>query len=129
MATQLYQRLFFGFSTIDTNIKNQQFSDIELVKRDLINAFYTRPGERVMMPEYGCGVWNLLYDPFDDLTRENIISEVQKVIDGDPRVKAQTVVVTTFDHGIQIQMDLFYVPFDVVQTFSLEFDKRISESF
>lgn len=82
-----------------------------------------------MMPEYGCAVWNLLYDPFDDVTRENIVSEVQKVIDGDPRVQANSIAVTSFDQGIRVQMDLYYVPFRVVDTFSLDFDRRTAESY
>ena len=123
------QRLFYGYSTVDTNVKNQQFADLDLVKRDLLNAFYTRPGERVMMPEFGCAIWNMLYDPFDDITRQNIVDEVQKVIDGDPRLQATSVAVNTFDQGIRVQVDLLYVPFNVVGTFSLEFDRRIAESF
>ena len=123
------QRLFYGYSTVETNVKNQQFADLDLVKRDLLNAFYTRPGERVMMPDYGCAIWNMLYDPFDDITQQNIVDEVQKVIDGDPRVQATSVAVNSFDQGIRVQMDLLYVPFNVVGTFSLEFDRRIAESF
>ena len=123
------QRLFYGYSTVETNVKNQQFADIELVKRDLLNAFYTRPGERVMMPEYGCAIWNMLYDPFDDITQQNIVDEVQKVIDGDPRVQANSIAVNAFDQGIRLQMDLFYVPFNAIGTFSLDFDRRTAESY
>tara|TARA_R110000868_G_scaffold64543_3_gene193916 strand:- start:11848 stop:12273 length:426 start_codon:yes stop_codon:yes gene_type:complete len=124
-----YNRLFYGYSTVETNVKNQQFVDLELVKRDLLNAFYTRPGERVMMPTWGCGIWNLLYEPFDDLTRQSVVDEVQKVINGEPRVQANSIAVNAFDQGIQIQIDLFYVPFNVVETFSLNFDRRTAESF
>lgn len=129
VRTLKLQRLFYGYSTVETNVKNQQFADLDLVKRDLLNAFYTRPGERVMMPDYGCAIWNMLYDPFDDITQQNIVDEVQKVIDGDPRVQATSVAVNSFDQGIRVQMDLLYVPFNVVGTFSLEFDRRIAESF
>lgn len=123
------QRLFYGYSTVETNVKNQQFADIELVKRDLLNAFYTRPAERVMMPTWGCAIWNMLFDPFDELTQQNIVDEVQKVIDGDPRVQANSIAVNAFDQGIRIQIDLFYVPFNVSGTFSLDFDRRTAESF
>lgn len=129
MAQQLYQRLFYGYSTVDTNVKNQQFADIELIQRDLLNAFYTRPGERVMMPTFGCGIWNLLYEPFDTFTTQRVIEEVQKVISSEPRVQANNVAVSVYDQGMQIQMDLYYVPFRVVQTFSLDFDKRTAESY
>lgn len=129
MAQQLYQRLFYGYSTVDTNVKNQQFSDIDLIQRDLINAFYTRPGERVMMPTWGCAIWNLLYEPFDAFTQQSVIDEVNRVVATDPRVQANNVTVTVYDQGMQIQMDLYYVPLNVVQTFSLDFDKRTAEAY
>jgi phage baseplate assembly protein W len=82
-----------------------------------------------MLPEYGCAIWNMLYDPFDDITRQNIVDEVQKVIDGDPRVQANSIAVNAFDQGIRLQMDLFYVPFNAIGTFSLDFDRRTAESY
>lgn len=129
MAQQIYQRLFFGYSTQDTNVKNQQFADVELIKRDLINAFYTRPGERVMMPTWGCAIWNLLYEPFDEFTKQSVIDEVNRVVATDPRVQATNVVVSVYDQGMQIQMDLYYVPLNVIDTFSLDFDKRTAEAY
>jgi len=128
MAQQPYQRLFYGYSTLETDVKKQEFSDIELIKRDLMNAFYTRPGERVMLPKFGCGVWNLLFEPFDQFTEQAVISEIQTVIDNETRVQANNFVVTVYDQGIQVQMDLYYVPFNVLSTFSLTFDQQIAQA-
>jgi phage baseplate assembly protein W len=124
MATVQKKKLFIGYSTVVTNSKVQQFSDLELIKRDLLNHFYTRRGERVMMPTYGCGIWNLLFEPFDEVTKDAIIYECQQVIESDSRVQWESIVVTELDYGFQIQMDLFYLPYDVIETFNLEFDRR-----
>lgn len=124
MATVQKKKLFIGYSTVVTNSKVQQFSDLELIKRDLLNHFYTRRGERVMMPTYGCGIWNLLFEPFDEVTKDAIIYECQQVIESDSRVQWESIVVTEIDYGFQIQMDLFYLPYDVIETFNLEFDRR-----
>jgi phage baseplate assembly protein W len=120
-------RLFVGYSTLGTNSKVQQFSDLELIKRDLLNHFYTKRGERVMMPTYGCGIWDLLFDPFDDLVRDSVIDECSRVIESDSRVRLVNIVVNEFDQGLTVQMDLLYVPYDVIDTFSLEFDRRTAE--
>ncbi len=124
MAEVQKRKLFVGYSTVVTNTKVQQFADIELIKRDLLNHFYTRRGERVMMPTFGCGIWDLLFEPFDDVTRDSIVYECQQVIESDSRVQWETIVVKEFDYGFQIQMDLLYLPYDVVETFNLEFDRR-----
>ena len=128
MATLQKSKLFIGYSTVLTNSKVQQFADIELIKRDLLNNFYTRPGERVMMPTYGCGIWNLLFEPFDAVTKDAIIYQVQQVINGDSRVKLLNTIVTEFEQGIQIQMELLYVPYNVINTFSLNFDRRTMQN-
>lgn len=129
MAQLPPQRLFYGYSTVDTTAKNTNFADIELIQRDLLNAFYTRPGERVMMPTFGCAIWNLLYEPFDNRTEQQISDAVDAVISGEPRVQLQNKYISVYDHGIQIQMDLYYLPLNVLQTFTLDFDKRSAESF
>jgi phage baseplate assembly protein W len=124
MAVVKKNKLFIGYSTVVTNSKVQQFADIELIKRDILNHFYTRKGERVMMPTWGCGIWNLLFEPFDAVTKDAIIYECQQVIESDSRVRWQTINAIEFEYGFQVQMDLLYVPYDVVDTFSLEFDRR-----
>lgn len=124
MAAIQKKKLFVGYSTVVTNSKVQQFADIELVKRDLLNHFYTRRGERVMMPTYGCGIWDQLFEPFDEVTKETIIYECTQVINADSRVSLQSINVTEFEHGLQVQMDLLYIPYNAIETFSLDFDRR-----
>lgn len=123
------KRLFVGYSTVDSNSKNQQFADIELIQRDLLNHFYTRKGERVMMPTYGCGLWNLLFEQFDEIVKDAIIEECTKVINSDSRVQLQDIIVKELDQGFMVQMSLLYVPYNVVNTFSLEFDNRTMTNF
>lgn len=129
MAIVQNKRLFYGYSTVETNSKNQQFADIELIKRDLLNHFYTRKGERVMMPSYGCGIWDVFFDQFDEYARDTIVEECTKVINADSRVQLQNIVVNTLDQGFIVQMDLLYVPFNVVNTFSVQFDNRTMTNF
>jgi len=128
MAIMPQSRLFVGYSTVDTTSKVQQFADIELIKRDLLNHFYTRKGERVMMPTYGCGIWDMLFDQFDDVVRDSIVEECTNVINSDSRVQLVNIIVDSFDQGFMVQMDLLYVPFGVVDSFSLQFDNRTMQS-
>ena len=123
------KRLFVGYSTVETNSKLQQFADIELIKRDLLNNFYTRKGERVMMPTYGCGLWDLLFEQFDQTVKDAIVEECTNVINADSRVQLQNIIVNELDQGYIVQMDLLYVPFNVVDTFSLQFDNRTMTNF
>ena len=124
MAILQQSKIFVGYSTIETNSKQQQFADIPLIKRDLLNHFNTIPGQRVMMPTFGCSIWNLLFEPFDDAVRDAIVSECTKVINSDPRVVLNNITVNEFNQGIIVQMELIYQPYNVLDSFSVEFDRR-----
>ena len=122
MAKSNQRGLFFGYSTVGSP-KGQQLMDIKLIEQDLLNHFFTRKNERVMMPGWGCGIWDYLFDPINHV-RDNILYEAQQVIQLDPRVQIQSIDVTEQDHGIRIDMTLYYVPFNAVNSFSIEFDRR-----
>jgi len=126
MAGIFSKKLFVGYSTVGEP-KSQQLADLPLVKQDLLNHFYTRKNERVMMPEWGCGVWEYLFEPFDSDTKNSIILEARNVIDSDPRVKISNIDVTELDYGIRIDMTLLYVPLNALTNFSIEFDRRSQE--
>lgn len=124
MAILQQTKIFVGYSTVDTNSKQQQFADIPLIKRDLYNHFNTIPGQRVMMPTYGCAVWNLLFEPFDEAVKDAVVAECTKVVMSDSRVILQSITVNEFNQGLVVQMELLYQPYNVIDTFSIEFDRR-----
>ena len=45
--------IFKGFSTVDKIRAPYSLFDQELIKRDLLNEFHTRKGERLMKPNFG----------------------------------------------------------------------------
>jgi phage baseplate assembly protein W len=123
MATLTSKNLFVGFSTVGQN-NPQNLADLKLVEQDLLNHFNTRPGERVMMPTYGCAIWNYLYEPFDQNTIDGVKYEAQQVINSDPRVQLQTINVIQFEYGLRLEMNVFYTPLKAYSNFIINFDKR-----
>jgi phage baseplate assembly protein W len=122
------RKLFIGFSTQEMEGKRGwSVTDINLIKRDLLNHFHTRKGERVMLPTYGTIIWDMLFEPFTDSVRAAIVADVRRVVQSDPRVALQGVNVSTSAHGIMVAIELKYVPYDSIGTFSLEFDRRSLE--
>lgn len=115
--------LYKGFSTFNRS-KKFRITDFELVKQDLINHFNIRKGEKLMNPEFGTIIWDILFDPLDDDTKNIIIQDVKKIISYDPRVGAQNVVVTQYEHGIQIEIDLVYINTNQRNLLSLNFDRN-----
>jgi len=114
--------LYNGFSTVNRN-KHFRITDFELVKQDLINNFNIRKGEKLMNPEYGTVIWDTIFEPLDDTTRNTIMQDVKRIISLDPRVGAQNVVITQYDRGIQIEIDLIYISTNQRSLLNLQFDQ------
>lgn len=128
MSQTLRSRLFVGYSSVDTSIKQTQYTDLELIKRDLINHLYTRKGERVMRPDFGCIIWDLLFEPMTPDVINLMVEDATQIVELDGRVQIQNINLVEYDHGIQLQMNLLYTPLNIVEAFSLDFDRRTVES-
>lgn len=127
MAITTRTRLFVGYSSVDTSIKQTQYTDLDLIKRDLINHFYTRKGERVMMPTFGSIIWDMIFEP---MTPENIaiiVDDSTQIVSEDTRIQLQSINLVEYDHGLQLQMNISYQPLNIVESFSLDFDRRTME--
>jgi len=122
MATLTSKNLFVGYSTVGSS-RIQHLVDLKMVEQDLLNHFYTRKNERVMMPGYGCGIWEYLFEPLDQV-RDLIVYEAEQVISRDSRVQLGSIDVTETDGMLRILMNLYYVPFNAYGTFAVNFDKR-----
>ena len=122
--SQITSKMYNGFSTVNTAAENFNLYDFELIKQDLLNHFYTRQGERLMNPTFGTIIWDLLFEPMTVEIQNLILQNVNEIINYDPRVKAENVIVTVYESGIQIQCSLTYVPYNMTQTLQLRFDQE-----
>lgn len=108
-------KFFIGYSTVGKRVPETRLYDIELIKRDILNHFMTRKGERVMNPEFGSIVWDLLFEPFTETVRLQIVEDVKNIIAQEPRVNLVDLVVEEDDHGITVQVLLNYEPFNLTE--------------
>jgi phage baseplate assembly protein W len=46
----------------------------------ILNILMTAPGERVMRPEYGCGIHNLIFAPINANTFGRIVRDVEEAL-------------------------------------------------
>lgn len=97
--------------------------DIDLVKQDIANHFNIRKGEKLMNPEFGTIIWDLLFEQFTPEVRKLVIQDVETVINSDPRIAINAIAVDTTDQGIRVQADIIYVPFNVNEKMTFDFDR------
>jgi phage baseplate assembly protein W len=116
-------QFYKGFSSLSPETHNYKLHDIALIKQDLINHFYVRQGERLMNPEYGCIIWNLLFEPLTPEVQNLILTNVNQIFNSEPRVQAGNIVVTPYDSGLQIECVLTYVLYNLQEKLQLSFDQ------
>lgn len=114
---------YVGFSSVGvTSTNNVTLYDVELVKRDLMNHFMTRVGERVMRPDFGCRIWDYLYENGTADITDLIVADAQRVCKSDPRVILRQTNVYFLENGIQVEMLLDFIGLAVMQTFAVLFE-------
>jgi phage baseplate assembly protein W len=114
-----------GFSSKEQN-KNYKLYDVDLVKQDLINHFYIRKGEKLENPEFGTIIWDMLFEQFTEKVKEMIAKDVEDIINYDPRIAVNEVLIDSTEQGIRIQADIVYIPFNINERMTFEFDKKNS---
>jgi len=112
-----------GFSSKETN-NSFRLNDIDLVKQDIINHFYIRKGEKLMNPEFGTVIWDLLFEPFTEEVKKLITDDVEAIINYDPRIAINGVIIDSTDMGIRIQADITYLPFNINERMAFDFDRE-----
>jgi phage baseplate assembly protein W len=116
--------IYKGFTSVGRDYVDTAATDEVLIRMDLLNHFNTRVGERLMNPEFGCLVWQYLFDPFTDDAKFAIIENVQDIIKQDPRVILDSIDVTEYEHGLQVVLDVVFSGRDQVEQMAVSFDQR-----
>ena len=112
-----------GFSTVSNNFGSSKLTDTDLIKRDLLNHFAIRKGEKLMNGEFGTSLRDLIMDPLTDETKAIVIQEVNAVIENDPRVRSEGITLDEYENGLQVQIVLRYVIDNQVENLLVRFDR------
>lgn len=114
-----------GFNSLESK-KNYRLYDVDLVKQDLINHFYIRKGEKLENPEFGTVIWDIIFEPFTEEVKNIISKDVETIINYDPRIAVNEIQIDSTDQGIRIQADITYIPFNINEKMTFNFDKNNS---
>jgi phage baseplate assembly protein W len=117
------QKAYRGFSTVNPDNTSFQQYDLSLIKQDLINHFNIRQGEKLSNPEFGCIIWDALFEPLTTELKEAIATNVTGIVNYDPRTSATGVQVSEYESGIQIECTLKYLQYNISENVKLNFDK------
>lgn len=119
-----FTNIYIGFSTIDRLSPPYSLTDVELVKRDILNEFNTRRGERLMLPTYGTRIFEYIFNPLDEMTRTDIRDDVERVLNHEPRVTTSDIEILETINTIEIRVELVFLPSMTTDQLLIEFNKE-----
>jgi phage baseplate assembly protein W len=114
---------YHGFSTID-QVKKFKLTDFDLVKRDLLNHFSIRKGEKLLQPNFGSIIWNMLFEPLTEETKAILVEDVRRIVNYDPRTNVTGIIIDQLENGLQIQVEIMYLPENMSSKLTLIFDNQ-----
>jgi phage baseplate assembly protein W len=120
---QVQRKLYKGFSTVNNPFGNWRQTDLQALKQDLNNHFGIRKGEKLMNPDFGSNIKLMVMEQLDESTKQAIITDVNEVINNDPRLKASSVDLIEFEQGIQINIQMVYPEYDISNTINLTYTR------
>ena len=116
-------KTYKGFSTVSAATELFALYDLPLIKQDIINHFHIRLGERLEQPTFGTIIWDVIFEPLTNQMVEMITKDVETVINFDPRVRAEKILVTPYETGLQVECTLVYYPYNIQETMQFKFDQ------
>ena len=116
--------IYRGFSTVGKIRAPYTQIDGDLIKTDLLNELYSRRGERVMRPNYGTRIWDILMNPLDKYVVEEIKEDIERIVSKDPRVELTDMFTQGLDHTISITLHLKFKPFLNEDTLFVEYARE-----
>lgn len=119
----LGSKTYKGFSTVSNDSNSFALYDFALIKQDIINHFHVRMGERLENPTFGTIIWDMIFEPLTDDVRQLITKNVEDIINYDPRVVADQVIVTSYESGLQLEFTLTYLPYSIQESLQFRFDQ------
>lgn len=124
----IFNKALYKGGTFDTNLgEGFRRTDADLIKKDLLHHIRTPLGSRVMMPDFGTSLHDIVFDPNDEVTRDRIASEIEAVIDYDPRVELikLTLNADVDAHSITVDVLIRFVELEIIDNLRIDLDIEI----
>jgi uncharacterized protein len=105
---------FFGIKFPFQNSTQGFYFDLtkttkESVKSNLLHLLLTKKGARLYKPDFGCDLYQYIFDPMDnqtfDLIKNEIVTAIQSNIQG---INIDNIEMTTDSHALNLQINYSY---------------------
>jgi phage baseplate assembly protein W len=82
-----------------------------------------------MLPSFGTKIYEYLFDPFDEYTKNAIIEDAVRVVQTEPRVDLVSVDVFQEDQALNVVMTLLFKPESITDNLFVVFSLKDQETY
>lgn len=115
--------VYRGMSSVNPDNDSFRLYDVAIIKQDIINHFHIRQGEKIENPEFGTIIWDVLYEPLTEQLKQLIVENIEGIINSDPRVSVDQIIVDSYLSGIQVECVITYLDYSIAEYMQLKFDQ------
>ena len=88
----------------------------------LKNIIFTRKGERMFYPDFGCDVLGLLFENYTEFTTTSLETEIKTAVENfEPRIKTITASVSADEDNHTFNLTLYFTTINNPETVSISF--------
>lgn len=112
MRTPIPNLISWPLDSVDADGALPWARDDQSIREVMLNILLTRPGERLMRPDFGAGLLNFVHQPNNETTRNLIAGVVRKSLQQwEPRVLIDGIEVETSPHSLaDVHINIRYRP-------------------
>jgi phage baseplate assembly protein W len=124
--------IYKGYSSVNRDFGPFGISDNDLIVQDLLNHLSIRKGEKLHNPNFGCIIWNKLFDPLTPALKSEIKNDIDNIIKYDPRfnVVTQTIVQESPDGlGLLVNFSLSFSTDNKIADLQVLFNKNTNQLY
>jgi phage baseplate assembly protein W len=116
--SDFYINLNINFGSGDIARQTNEAAIISSLK----NIIFTRKGERMFFPDFGCDVLGLLFENFSKFSSTSLETEIKTAVENfEPRIKTIKAVVTEHQDDHTFNITLFFTTINSPETVSVSF--------
>ena len=123
VGTPVSIKNYVGFSTVNRDFDSNVLYDYDLARTDLFNHFHIKKGEKLENPNFGTIIWDLLFENFSPELSKAVEDDVVEIVEYDPRWRLDTLQVESEEHGLNINIEITYTPYNISENLNLLFNQ------
>jgi hypothetical protein len=120
----LFKNIGDGFKVVNTKDIQADY-DIIAIRNSIYNIFTTRPGEKILSPDFGCSLDQFLFQPLSEVRAQILGNKIlENITKFEPRIIVNKILINTnyMEYTYEINVDYQILDSGLVDNLQMNFN-------